>query len=187
MISLLVNRQRVHHWTLKHLEGSIMYNPSTGHIQVKKSGYYFVYSQMYYCDGSSAYMAHATYINNNKVMGSIGSVINSKKFLDSKYHGGVFLLRENDTISVHVSYLGIYCMTSGESFFGAYRIGGPGTPGKQMNIILRFFNTSLNKSGSTEWQLKIRPHSSQDSSMQLNEPLLIIFGSECKTHVWLLL
>ena len=150
MISLLVNRQRVHHWTLKHLEGSIMYNPSTGHIQVKKSGYYFVYSQMYYCDGSSAYMAHATYINNNKVMGSIGSVINSKKFLDSKYHGGVFLLRENDTISVHVSYLGIYCMTSGESFFGAYRIGGPGTPGKQMNIILRFFNTSLNKSGSTE-------------------------------------
>lgn len=150
MISLAVNRQRVHHWTLKHLEGSIMYNPSTGHIQVKKAGYYFIYSQMYYCDGSSAYMAHATYINNNKVMGSVGSVINSKKFLDSKYHGGVFFLRENDTISVRASFQGVYCMTFWESFFGAFRIGGPGTPGKQMNIILCCLNTALNISGTTE-------------------------------------
>lgn len=132
MILLAVNSQRVSNWTLKHREGSILYNPSSGHIQVKKAGYYFIYSQMFYYDGSSTYMAHATFINDAKVMGSIGSVIDSKRFLDTKFHGGVFSLRENDTISVHVSYHSTYYMTFGESFFGAFWIGGPGTPGKQM-------------------------------------------------------
>ena len=80
-------------------------------------------------------MAHATFINDNKVMGSIGSVINSKRFLDTKYHGGVFSLRENDTISVRVSHQNTYYMTTGESFFGAFWLGGLGTPGKQMNKI----------------------------------------------------
>ena len=86
---------------------------------------------MLYYDRSSTYMAHATFINDNKVMGSIGSVINSKKFLDTKFHGGVFSLRENDTISVHVSDQSTYYMSFGESYFGAFWIGDPGTPGKQ--------------------------------------------------------
>ena len=90
---------------------------------------------MFYYDGSSTYMAHATFINDDKAMGSIGSVIDSKRFLDTKFHGGVFSLRENDTISVHVSRQSTYYMTFGESFFGAFWIGGPGTPGKQMNKI----------------------------------------------------
>jgi len=120
-----VNSERVSHWTLKHRKGSILYNSSTGHILVKTAGCYFIYSQMFYYDGSSTYMAHATYINDNKVMGSIGSVIDSKRFLDTKYHAGVFSLRENDTISVHVSYQSTYYMASGESFFGAFWIAGP--------------------------------------------------------------
>ncbi|KAL9963486.1 hypothetical protein ACROYT_G026997 [Oculina patagonica] len=82
------NSQRVTNWALRHREGSILYNRVTGHIQVKKPGYYFIYSQMYYSDGSSTYMAHATLINDEKVMGSVGSVINSKKFSETKYHGG---------------------------------------------------------------------------------------------------
>ena len=130
---MAVYSQRVSNWTLKHRAGSILYNSSSGHIQVKKAGIYFIYSQMLYYDGSSTYMAHATFINDHKVMGSIGSVINSKKFLDTKFHGGLFLLRENDTISVHVSYKSTYYMSFSESFFGAFWMGGPGTPGKQRN------------------------------------------------------
>ena len=135
MILLAVHSQHVSNWTLKHRAGSILYNSSSGHIQVKRAGFYFIYSQMLYYDGSSTYMAHATLINDNKVMRSIGSVINSKKFLDTKFHGGVFSLRENDTISVHVSHQSRYYMSFGESYFGAFWIGGPGTPGKQRNNV----------------------------------------------------
>ena len=135
MILLAVHSQRVSNWTVKHKTGSILYNSSSGHIQVKKAGYYFIYSQMLYYDGSSTYMAHATFINDVKVMASIGSAINSKKFQDTKFHCGVFSLRENNTISVHVSYQSTYYMTFGESFFGAFWLGGPEIPGKQTNKI----------------------------------------------------
>lgn len=77
---------------------------------------------MYYHDGTGVYMAHATFVNDNKVMGSVGSVTDAKKKLNTKYHGGMFLLKENDTISVHVPGKNGYYMTSGESFFGAFLV-----------------------------------------------------------------
>ena len=122
-------------WALVHREGGILYSPVTGQIEVKKTGYYFVYSQMYYYNRYATYVTHATFINDKKVMGSVGSVINSKKFRNTKYHGGVFLLREKDTISVHISLQNNYYMTSSESFFGAFWLGR-GAQGKQMYPIL---------------------------------------------------
>ena len=110
---------RINNWVLKHSEGSIVYRP-TGHIEVKRTGYYYIYSQMYYYDGSTIQMGHNTYINHEKVMESSGSVISAERKYNTKYHGGVFLLRENDTISVHIPYTTIYYMDSEGSFFGAF-------------------------------------------------------------------
>lgn len=111
---------RITNWAQKHREGSILYHSSTGHIEVKRKGYYYIYSQMYYYDGSTIQMGHNTYINHEKVMESSGSVISAERKYNTKYHGGVFLLQENDTISVHIPYTMHYFMDSEGSFFGAF-------------------------------------------------------------------
>ena len=54
-------------WNERHREGSIKYHPTTGFIEVKRKGYYYIYSQMYYYDGATALMGHHTYINDEKV------------------------------------------------------------------------------------------------------------------------
>lgn len=112
-------------WRVKHHQGSIRYRQQVGAIVVAKAGLYVIYSQMYYFDDTTPIMGHYTYINSDKVMESVGSVINDayRKF-STKYHGGVFRLDVNDRIQVRVPsshkdyYMGpTYC------FFGAYRIG----------------------------------------------------------------
>ncbi|KAJ7392570.1 hypothetical protein OS493_010217 [Desmophyllum pertusum] len=110
---------RITSWVLRHSEGNILYHP-IGFIEVKRSGYYFIYSQMYYYDGTTILMGHNTYINHEKVMESSGSVISAKRKYNTKYHGGVFLLQENDTISVHIPYTMAYSMDREGSFFGAF-------------------------------------------------------------------
>ncbi|XP_022792743.1 ectodysplasin-A-like isoform X1 [Stylophora pistillata] len=118
------------HWKVSHTEGSIEYHPTTGFIKVKRKGYYFIYSQMYYYDGSTMLMGHYTCINNKNVMGSAGSVISSYRKYNTKYHGGVFLLQENDTISVRIPYTTRYYMDSESSFFGAFLLGDLAPRGK---------------------------------------------------------
>jgi len=107
---------------MSHSVGSILYHEATGAVEIRRQGYYFIYSQMYYYDGKTHQMAHDTYINNNIVMESLSSVINQTKKYNTKYHGGVFLLRVNDTISVRVPYTSRYNMDSLKSFFGAFLI-----------------------------------------------------------------
>jgi len=75
---------------------------------------------MYYYDGTTAHMGHLTYINHEKAMESMGSVVNEYRKYNTKYHGGVFLLRENDTLSVHIPYTKSYYMDREGSFFGAF-------------------------------------------------------------------
>ena len=123
------SRRPITHWNLRHREGSILYHVTTGYIQVKKTGYYFIYSQMYYYDGTSAQMGHYTYINRDKVLESMGSVVSSSRKYNTKYHGGVFLLRENDTISVHIPFTKNYYMDAEGSFFGAFSLAFPGIEG----------------------------------------------------------
>lgn len=111
---------RITNWNVKHRQGSIVYHASFGEVEVKRAGFYFVYSQMYYFDGNTSQMAHDTYINNKKVMGSVGSVIGEYKKLNTKYHGGVFRLQVNDTISVRSPYTKEFNMVPWGSFFGAF-------------------------------------------------------------------
>ena len=107
---------------MKHKKGSIKYHWDTGRIEVKKTGYYFIYSQMFYYDGTSLQMGHYTYINHDKVLESLGSVVNDRRKYNTKYHGGVFLLRENDTLSVIIPYSKTYYMDREGSFFGAFLV-----------------------------------------------------------------
>lgn len=111
---------RITNWDVKHRTGSIQYHNLTGEVEVKRAGFYFIYSQMFYFDGTTAQMAHDTYINSERVMGSEGSVIGEYKKLDTKYHGGVFRLRANDRISVRARYTKRFNMIKWGSFFGAF-------------------------------------------------------------------
>ena len=74
---------------------------------------------MYYYDGRTLVMAHYTYINNKKVMESIASALTDSTKDNTRYHGGVFLLRVNDTISVRIPYIRHCNMKTDASFFGA--------------------------------------------------------------------
>lgn len=111
---------RITNWKVKHKEGSIQYHARTGAVEVKRAGVYYIYSQMYYFDGSTEQMAHDTYINHHKVMVSEASVIGEFKKLNTKYHGGIFRLQMNDTISVRARYTKHFNMVPWGSFFGAF-------------------------------------------------------------------
>ena len=113
---------RVSNWEVRHKVGSIEYRSETGQIVVKKTGYYFIYSQMFYYDGTALQMGHYTYINHDKVLESLGSVVSDLRKYNTKYHGGVFLLRANDTVSVHIPNVKVYNMDREGSFFGAFLV-----------------------------------------------------------------
>ena len=99
------------------------YEETRGEIKVKRAGYYFIYSQIYYADGNTAQMAHDTYISDEKVMTSWESITskypNSRQYL-TKYHGGVFHVKANGTISVRAPFTIRYQMDPTGSFFGAF-------------------------------------------------------------------
>ena len=101
------------------------YEETKGEIKVKRAGYYFVYSQMYYADGHDKIlqMAHDTYIGDEKVMGSVESITskdsNSRQY-HTKYHGGVFHVKANGTVSVRAPFTIRYQMDPTGSFFGAF-------------------------------------------------------------------
>lgn len=105
-------------WIVRDNMGAIKYE--RGFIRVMRAGHYFIYSQMYYNDARTHVMAHHTYINNEKVMESVGSAITDSTKDNTRYHGGVFLLRVNDTISVRIPYIRHYNMKTDASFFGAF-------------------------------------------------------------------
>ena len=127
-------RNRINSWNIKHINGAIKYHSSTGLIEVEREGYYYVYSQMYYFDGSTKHMGHTTYINHEKVMESTGSVISAERKYNTKYHGGVFLLQKRDTISVRIPFTARFFMDRKSSFFGAFLLKNTAIQGEQTHF-----------------------------------------------------
>ena len=118
-VCLFTASHRITNWVVRNKLGSIHYD--RGFIRVTRAGHYFIYSQMYYHHNARTYvMAHHTYINNEKVMESVGSASTDSTKYSTKYHGGVFLLKANDTISVRIPYIRHYSMKTSASFFGAF-------------------------------------------------------------------
>ena len=101
------------------------YEETWGEIKVKRGGYYFVYSQMFYADGGDKILqlGHDTYISDKKVMSSVESITskdsNSRQH-HTKYHGGVFHVKANGTISVRAINTFRYLVDPTRSFFGAF-------------------------------------------------------------------
>ena len=101
------------------------YEEIRGEIKVKRAGYYFVYSQMFYADGGDKIfqLGHDTYISDKRVMSSMESItskaFNSRQY-HTKYHGGVFHVKANGTISVRAPGTIRYQMDPNCSFFGAF-------------------------------------------------------------------
>lgn len=121
---------------------------------------------MYYYDGTRIHMGHSTYINHERVMGSSGSVISADRKYNTKYHGGVFLLQEGDTISVHVPYIVRYKMGSDHSFFGAFLLGNVAIQGKQTYFSLP--NAIINEYNIINICKTLRSHSTPLLNLFLN-------------------
>lgn len=65
-------------------------------------------------------MGYYIYINDDKVLESMGSVISIIRRYNIKYYGGVFFLIEDDIIFVGILYIKLYYMDREGSFFGVF-------------------------------------------------------------------
>lgn len=74
---------------------------------------------MYYVEGETSEMIHHTYINNDKVMESLSSVVNANRKYNTKFQAGVFRLNRGDSISVRGASNKRYRMQPHKTFFGA--------------------------------------------------------------------
>ena len=84
-------------------------------------GYYVIYSQMYYFDGSTSVMGHSMYINDREVLRAISSVISSTKKYSTHYTSGIFKIMKGQRIYVGTRPSpAYYYFTRSTSFFGAF-------------------------------------------------------------------
>ncbi|XP_058958888.2 ectodysplasin-A isoform X1 [Pocillopora verrucosa] len=112
---------RITNWKLGHITGSIKF-VSNSFLVIGTTGYYFVYSQLFYYAGDTLLMGHYTYINEEPVMRSLSSVVSEERKYNTNYHGAVFMLRSGDKISVRIPFTKSYFMHKETSYFGAFLI-----------------------------------------------------------------
>ncbi|XP_022792724.1 C1q-related factor-like isoform X1 [Stylophora pistillata] len=112
---------RITNWRLGHITGSIKF-VSNSFLVIGTTGYYFVYSQLFYYAGDTLLMGHYTYINEEPVMRSLSSVVSEERKYNTNYHGAVFLLKSGDKISVRIPFTKSYFMHKETSYFGAFLI-----------------------------------------------------------------
>ncbi|XP_068685036.1 uncharacterized protein [Montipora foliosa] len=112
---------RITNWRLGHISGSIKF-VSNSFLVIGTTGYYFVYSQLFYYAGDTLFMGHYTYINEDPVMRSISSVVSEIKKYNTNYQGAVFMLKKGDKISVRIPFTKSYFMNKETSYFGAFLI-----------------------------------------------------------------
>lgn len=110
------------YWKKKHIKGSLQYNQHTGELIVGRTGFYYIYSQMYYYDGTSVLLNHYTLVNGRKILGSASSVVSPRRKYNTNSHGGVFLLNRGDRLTVSVFISKVYLMKPEYTYFGAFMI-----------------------------------------------------------------
>ena len=113
---------RVDSWVTKAVNGNVRFNARRGTLTVGVSGFYYIYSQLYYFDGSTYMLSHFTYINDRKVLVSASSVVSSHRKYNTNYHGGVFRLQSGDQVSVKVGVTKKFHMNPEYSFFGLFLV-----------------------------------------------------------------
>ena len=112
----------VNRWEKKTLRGSLQFNKHIGELTIGRTGYYYVYSQMYYYDCTTYLLSHYTLVNNNKILASTSSVVGCSRKYNTNYQGGVFLLNRGDKVSVSVELSKVYYMKPAYSYFGVFML-----------------------------------------------------------------
>ncbi|XP_068732456.1 macrophage receptor MARCO-like isoform X1 [Montipora capricornis] len=119
-----ISRRTVNNWQVRHKSDGLMY--SKGAVHIRKAGYYYVYSQMYYHDETAYQMAHQLYVNAHKFMQSRSTVANKGRGYNpgynTNYNGGIVFLNVSDYISVRTPFSRYYSMDPEYSYFGAFMI-----------------------------------------------------------------
>ena len=95
---------------------------SNGYLNVGKTGYYYVYCQLYSTEGASAFYKFSLYIDNKAELQAVKSIISSPRRYDTDYIGGVFQIKAGQKISVRTRYKNLFKYTKTESYFGAFMI-----------------------------------------------------------------
>ena len=119
--NFLSSAHRLTNWKPSHTHGQMTF-VGNSFLVAGVPGFYFIYSQIYYYDGSTNFMGHSTYINEKVVMQSVSSVVNETKKYNTNFHGGVFRLNKGDRISVRVPFTKAIFMKEDKSFFGAFLV-----------------------------------------------------------------
>lgn len=93
-----------------------------GILIIGVSGYYYIYSQIFYYSGDAFYMAHYLYRNEEPLLRSLSSLAGPRRKYNTNYHGGVFFLQAGDRITVRVPFNKTLYMNRETSYFGAFLI-----------------------------------------------------------------
>ena len=107
-------------WRLKYRSGNMTYQ--RGYLRVTVTGFYFIYSQMFYFDGSTRHMGHIMCIDDRKVLKTVYSVPDKQKKYQTQYLGGVFQINRGQTISVGTPFTKLFYFNETSSFFGAFML-----------------------------------------------------------------
>lgn len=95
----------------------------SGYLSVGVGGFYFIYSQMFYYDGSSAHiMGYNVYIDDHKILKAVYSVPSKTKKFQTQYTSGVFKMTKGQKISVGTPFTKYYYYNETLSFFGAFML-----------------------------------------------------------------
>ena len=106
-------------WTKHHRTKNMSYKH--GFLTVGVSGYYYIYSQLYYFDTTWT-MGHIMYINDKVVLKAIRSFGNVSDSQQTMYIGGVFEIEAHSKIHVKVANEKFMHFNNVTSFFGAFMV-----------------------------------------------------------------
>ncbi|XP_066267254.1 tumor necrosis factor ligand superfamily member 10-like isoform X2 [Branchiostoma lanceolatum] len=130
---------QINHWKYASWMGKAEYlehrdafylDPLDGSLMVTEAGLYFVYSQVYYYDGSHAFLSHIIKDSGEResFLQCIQSPANESRKYNTCFTAGVFHLDEGDKIVVQLQQKnGVVDVSPETSFFGMIKIAEPPT------------------------------------------------------------
>ncbi|XP_035693861.1 uncharacterized protein LOC118428004 [Branchiostoma floridae] len=105
-----------------------------GSLRVHETGLYYIYSQVYYYDGSHAFLSHIIKESGEQepFLQCIQSPANQSRKYNTCFTAGVFHLDAGDKIVVQLQQeTGIVDMSADTTFFGLIKIAEPAPPKKR--------------------------------------------------------
>jgi acetyltransferase-like isoleucine patch superfamily enzyme len=105
-------------WRTQYRTGKMHYN--NGYLTIGTDGVYFVYCQMYYFDGVSAYIGYEVYLDDKKILKAVHSVASKTRKYQTQYTSGIFEVSKGQKISIESPFAKYYYFNETLSYFGAF-------------------------------------------------------------------